>query len=266
LWKPHSYPPPLPAELLANESRPQLGSLLLRDGILSVEQLEWALAEKEANGKRLGEIVVEHGLVSGSMLAQALAEQHALADLDLARADLDPAAVGLLPEKLARRLEALPVRFVADDVVQVAVADPTEDDAPLDFGVIDDLRDGSATGAPAIKLANQLIARAIEDGASDLHFEPQQDRMLVRARIDGVMREFAQVPKGLVPAVTSRLKIMGELDIADRRSPRTAGSRSATAARRSTSGSQSSPRPTGSRSCSGSSTAPPAGSASPSSG
>lgn len=234
-----AFPPPLPVELMA-EGRPQLGSLLLRDGMLSVEQLEWALLEKETSGKRLGEIVVEHGLVSGSALAQALAEQHALGYLDLGRAEIDPIAVGLLPEKIARRLGALPVRFVGDEVVQIAVADPTNvlasddlrayrtsilvdvdelADEAAEQSYVEDVRDGSTTSAPAIKLANQLISQAIEEGASDIHFEPRLDGMAVRARIDGVMRHVAHVPKHLVPAVTSRLKIMGELDIADRRSP-----------------------------------------------
>ena len=76
---------------------------------------------------------------------------------------------------------------------------------------------GDADDAPAIKLTNQIIAGAIAEGASDIHFEPQPQAMVVRARIDGVMRQIAEVPTGLMPAVTSRLKIMGELDIADRR-------------------------------------------------
>jgi len=63
------------------------------------------------------------------------------------------------------------------------------------------------------------IARAIDEGASDLHFEPQAKQLLVRARIDGVMRKIGVVPKSMQAPVTSRLKIMGELDIADKRSP-----------------------------------------------
>ena len=86
------------------------------------------------------------------------------------------------------------------------------EDAPSE-----DITEGDATDAPAIKLTNQIIANAIAEGASDIHFEPQPHAMVVRARIDGVMRKVAEVPTGLTPAVTSRLKIMGELDIADRR-------------------------------------------------
>src|SRR5207245_6229822 len=79
--------------------------------------------------------------------------------------------------------------------------------------------DGDATSAPAIELVNALISRGLDEGASDLHFEPQAKQMLVRARVDGVMRRFTTIPKSQQPAVTSRLKIMAELDIAERRAP-----------------------------------------------
>jgi type IV pilus assembly protein PilB len=63
------------------------------------------------------------------------------------------------------------------------------------------------------------LAQAIEDGASDIHFEPQEEDMIVRARIDGVTRAVAAIPKQMQPAVITRLKIMGRLDIAERRAP-----------------------------------------------
>ncbi len=256
-------PSPLPPELRRAESRAQLGVMLLRDGHLTAEQLEEALAEKESRGGRLGGILVEHGWVTGALVAAALAEQHGLEFLDVSRADVDPAALSLLPEKLARRYEALPICFLDEATVLIAVADPTNvlasddlrlalglnvrlavaagpdllrtlsrlyrvhvavDEAPeqleeMDPHLADDVREGATTSAPAIKLVNSLLARAIEDGASDIHFEPQANGLIVRARIDGVTRRIAEVPKSLQPAVTSRLKIMGELDIADRRTP-----------------------------------------------
>ncbi len=220
-----SFPPPLPEELQIAypiQGRPQLGSLLLRDGVVSLEQLEECLLEKEANGGRLGEILLRHGFATGAQVAQVLAEQHGL-------------------------------EYYRTSVL-VHVADVEEKpDTPTE-----DVRDGTTSG-PAIKLANQIIAKAIEDGASDIHFEPQLHSMVVRARIDGVMRRVADVPKVLQPAVTSRLKIMGEPTSQTAGFRRTAACRSGTAARRSISASRSSPRPTASRSCFGSSTARPAG-------
>ena len=256
-----SIPPSLPADPHARpEGRPQLGSLLLRDGIITPEQLAAALAQKEAEGGRLGEILLRYDVTSASAIAQALAEQYGFEFLELTRFDLVPAATSLLPENVARRLSALPIALDEDGTVVVAVTDPTDvmasDDLRLALGLqirfvvvstldlartldrcfrgsvnlemesdlalsedapSEDITEGDATDAPAIKLTNQIIANAIAEGASDIHFEPQPHAMVVRARIDGVMRKVAEVPTGLTPAVTSRLKIMGELDIADRR-------------------------------------------------
>ena len=122
----------------------------------------------------------------------------------------------------------LQIRFVVVSVSDLArtldrcfranVAVEMESDVvPEEEEHVEDITEGDATDAPAIKLTNQIIANAIAEGASDIHFEPQPHAMVVRARIDGVMRMVAEVPTGLMPAVTSRLKIMGELDIADRR-------------------------------------------------
>ena len=104
----------------------------------------------------------------------------------------------------------------------IEAASDEGDDEPfveheVDAAVID-LREAGNV-APAIKKVNQVLARALELGASDVHFTPQDKRLLVRARVDGVMRELATIPKNLQPAVTSRLKVMAELDIAERRTP-----------------------------------------------
>src|SRR5579872_5843036 len=256
------YPAPLPFPL--EETRPLLGRLLVDRGLLTLEQLEDALVEKESSGARLGEIVVARGWLTEAELARALADQHELEFLELAKIEIDPAAALLLPEKFARRYAALPVRFAADDVVVVAIADPTNvltsDDLRLALGLnvrlavvsgaeltktiarvyrseldldsavfdepeedaaptVTDIREGAATSAPAIQLVNQLIARAIDEDASDVHFEPGANQLVVRARVDGVMRKLGVVPRALQAAVISRLKIMGELDIADRRLP-----------------------------------------------
>jgi len=242
------------------EGRQQLGALLMRDGVITAEQLAAALAQKEAEGGRLGEILLRYNVTTGSAIARALAEQHGFEFVELSRIDLVSSATSLLPENVARRLSALPIAFDEDGTVIVAVTDPTDvmasDDLRLALGLqirfvvvsvsdlartldrcfranvavemesdvveeeeepVEDITEGDVTDAPAIKLTNQIIANAIAEGASDIHFEPQPQAMIVRARIDGVMREVAEVPTGLMPAVTSRLKIMGELDIADRR-------------------------------------------------
>jgi type IV pilus assembly protein PilB len=85
-------------------------------------------------------------------------------------------------------------------------------------GEIVDLRE-SADDAPVIKLVNQIVAQAAEQGTSDIHFEPEDGSMRVRFRIDGVLVETMTVPRRMVSGVVSRLKIMSDLDIAERRLP-----------------------------------------------
>jgi type IV pilus assembly protein PilB len=77
----------------------------------------------------------------------------------------------------------------------------------------------SAEDAPVIKLVYSVLGQAVGEGASDIHFEPDEGEMRVRFRIDGVLREAAHVPKRMVNAVISRLKIMSDLNIAEKRLP-----------------------------------------------
>ena len=81
-----------------------------------------------------------------------------------------------------------------------------------------DLRE-SADDAPTIKLVNQILAQAADQGASDIHFEPEESGMRIRYRIDGVLIEAMTVPRKMVSGLTSRVKIIADLDIAERRVP-----------------------------------------------
>jgi type IV pilus assembly protein PilB len=79
--------------------------------------------------------------------------------------------------------------------------------------------DDGVSDAPLVRLVNSIILQAAEDGASDLHFDPQDDALVVRLRIDGVLHEVQRIPKRLAPGVTTRLKVLAKLDIAERRKP-----------------------------------------------
>src|SRR4029453_19493348 len=81
-----------------------------------------------------------------------------------------------------------------------------------------DLRE-SADDAPVVKLVNSLVAQGVDQGASDIHFEPVGGELAVRFRVDGVLTEATRIPRKLVAGVVSRIKIMSELDIAERRIP-----------------------------------------------
>jgi type IV pilus assembly protein PilB len=101
-----------------------------------------------------------------------------------------------------------------DDAVQEAVE---EDDAAGPAEIVD-LRE-SAGDAPVIKLVHSIIAQAVELAASDIHFEPENGEMRVRFRVDGVLASSTTVPRRMVPGVVSRIKIMADLDISERRVP-----------------------------------------------
>jgi general secretion pathway protein E len=94
-------------------------------------------------------------------------------------------------------------------------------EAGLDEELLEDegrLRDLASEG-PVIRLVNQLVTRAVEGRASDIHIEPFQSRLVVRYRVDGVLREAASPPARLRAAIISRIKIMAKLNIAERRLP-----------------------------------------------
>ena len=103
-----------------------LGTLLLRVGAIDPEQLEIALTEKERSPRRLGEILVEWGWVSSVEIARALAEQYGMPFLDLSQTEVEQEAAMLLPEEAARRLQALPIRFLPDRLLLVGLVDPTD--------------------------------------------------------------------------------------------------------------------------------------------
>ncbi|MDP8943513.1 MAG: GspE/PulE family protein [Actinomycetota bacterium] len=114
------------------------------------------------------------------------------------------------PEDIARLIGKM---NRLDEAVAAAVEDAEEDAAP-----VAEIRE-SADDAPVIKLVNSIVAQAVEDGASDIHFEPDGRDMRVRFRVDGVLSETTTIPRRMVPGVISRVKIMGNLDIAERRLP-----------------------------------------------
>ena len=110
------------------------------------------------------------------------------------------------------RLYAEPQAAKEDaDGVRAETGEPLEEDAER----LKDL----ASEAPVIRLVNQIIARAVETQASDIHLEPFDDRLRVRYRYDGVLQEADSQPAGLIAAIISRVKIMSRLDIAERRLP-----------------------------------------------
>src|SRR3989440_425882 len=113
--------------------------------------------------------------------------------------------------RLVRASEAFGARAILEE--EQAAIEEEEDE-------LDDLEaDDGISDAPLVRLVNSVIFQAAEDGASDVHFEPQEDALVVRFRIDGVLQEVQRIPKRMMPGVTTRLKVLAKLDIAERRKP-----------------------------------------------
>ena len=112
--------------------------------------------------------------------------------------------------RIARASEVWERAALVEDELDVEEEGEDEDDLEADDGVSD---------APLVRLVNSIILQAAEDGASDIHFDPQDDSLVVRLRVDGVLNEVQKIPKRLAPAVTTRLKVLAKLDIAERRKP-----------------------------------------------
>jgi len=115
-------------------------------------------------------------------------------------------------KRLARASEAFGARAVMEEDAELALLEAEEEADDLDF-------DDGISDAPLVRLVNSVIFQAAEDGASDVHFEPQEDSLAVRLRIDGVLHEVQRIPKRLAAGVTTRLKVLAKLDIAERRRP-----------------------------------------------
>src|SRR5690348_2527732 len=113
--------------------------------------------------------------------------------------------------KLVRQSEAFGARAaLEEEEAQFETVEEDETDLEEDDGVSD---------APLVRLVNSILFQAAEDGASDVHFEPQEDALVVRFRIDGVLQEMQRIPKRMMAGVTTRLKVLAKLDIAERRKP-----------------------------------------------
>jgi type IV pilus assembly protein PilB len=113
--------------------------------------------------------------------------------------------------RLARAAEAFGARAMLEEhEEEEPEEEANEDDLEVDDGISD---------APLVRLVNSLIFQAAEDGASDMHFEPNETGVVVRFRTDGVLHEVQRIPKRLAPGVITRLKVLAKMDIAERRKP-----------------------------------------------
>ena len=250
----------------------KMGELLVDAGLISADQLAKALANQKVNKKRIGEIIVDLKMASEMDILQILSFELGVDSVDLSKTVVDPMAIELVPEKVARKHSLLPIS-VDGKVLTVAMLDP------LDFEGLDDiafatgykvkpvaatrtelihaidihysasdsiaeilvkdlskaksevevvvekessdvatLRKESET-PPVIRMVNLMISDAVKSRASDLHMEPQERRLLIRNRVDGLLNNVMELPKWIQGSIVSKVKIMARMDIAEKRIP-----------------------------------------------
>ena len=237
--------------------------VLVELGYSARERVEEAIQEARIAGRSPETLLLERKVITSDQLARAMAERYGLHHVDLNVYHIDMGAANMLSPSAARRYKAVPVGYVKDDTLLLAIADPANvlaiDDVQMITGLacqvavaaeediealilrlnslenavseaisdeeeiegeaaITELRE-SAEDAPVIKLVYSVLGQAVNEGASDIHFEPGEGDMRVRFRVDGVMYEAARVPKRMVAGVVSRVKIMSDMDIAEKRVP-----------------------------------------------
>jgi type IV pilus assembly protein PilB len=249
----------------------RLGDILMREGLITREQLSTALAEQKSSGHRLGYVLVKLGLVQELEVTKVLARQYRMPAVDLSRFEVDPKILKLVPSDFALKHVVLALKREGRTLT-VAMADPTntgvlddlkfitrfdlfpviageftlrniidkhyessdeqlqnllkdmEELGDSDVEVVEEQEDEAATqaqinDAPVVKLINGILTDAVKRGASDIHIEPFEHEIRVRYRIDGSLLEVMKPPVKMKAALTSRIKILSQLNIAERRVP-----------------------------------------------
>ena len=249
-------------------STERLGDLLVREGLITGEQLQQALEQQRATGMRLGYTLVKLGLIQEIEITKMLARQYRVPAVDLSRFEVDEKIVKLIPPDVAVKHTVMPLKREGRTLT-VAMADPTnvtviddlkfitrfdifaviageytlrmaierhyeQTDAQLesilktiqdeDLEIVEEEEEEEGQAqlvddAPVVKLINGIMTDAVKRGASDIHIEPFEKEIRVRYRIDGSLMEVMKPPAKLKAALTSRVKIMSNLNIAERRVP-----------------------------------------------
>lgn len=245
----------------------RLGELLVRENLISVQQLRKAQEQQQKSGERIGTALIKTGAIEESKLTDFLSKQYGVPAINLKDFDIDPEIIKLVPRDVAEKHLVVPVNRAGPSLI-VAMCDPSNiyavddikfltgytietvvasepaireaiekyytekgpsledivgevaDDVEVQIEDTEEAVDAKAAeDAPVVKLVNLILKDAIGKGASDIHVEPYEKDFRVRFRIDGVLYEVMRPPMKLKQAITSRLKIMAQLDISERRLP-----------------------------------------------
>ena len=161
----------------------RLGDMLLEAGLITEEQLGEALKYQAQEKERLGTTLVKHNYITEKQLIDTLRIQLGIEYIDLSKVDITPEMSRYVPKNLAKKMNVVPVR-VSRDQLFLAMADP------LNFMAIEEAKRTSKKRiVPMIRLVNSIMERAVSVNASDIHFEPTEDNMVIRMRIDGQLQQ-----------------------------------------------------------------------------
>ncbi|MBX5436373.1 MAG: Flp pilus assembly complex ATPase component TadA [Alicyclobacillaceae bacterium] len=237
----------------------RLGDILEAAGVITPDQLQQALRIQERTRERLGDILIQQGMITERQLMGALEEQLGIPQVRLGVHRPEPQALAAVPEALARRYMVLPLRrdrsrivlamadpldyFAIDDIrmttglaVQPVIASKDELRAAVEryYGMRESVEEANRSApeaadaqpdevvdetSPVVRLVNRILSQAVLARASDLHFDPDAHGLHVRIRVDGVMRLEQTLPKQLQGVVAARIKVMSQLNVAERRLP-----------------------------------------------
>ncbi|MBE2939172.1 GspE/PulE family protein [Anoxybacillus flavithermus] len=243
---------------MKKQERKRLGDLLIEAGLITKEQLEETLKEK-APGQKLGDALLQRGYITEQQLIEVLEFQLGIPHVSLYRYPIDPKLMNLVPKEFAKRNMLIPLKqegdrlfvamadpmdfFAIDDLrlstgfhIEVAIASKDDilrainkyydiDDTVEEFlnivpqqepreqeNIVED-------DSPIVKLVNQILQMAVEQRASDIHIDPQETKVVIRYRIDGILRTERALPKHMQGMLTARIKILANMDITEHRVP-----------------------------------------------
>jgi type IV pilus assembly protein PilB len=222
----------------------RLGEILIERGIISEAQLANSLSLQRETGARLGMALVQLGYATPDQIADSLAWQEAFGSEAVTELHPDAGVREMLTEEFCRARHVLPVGFNENQALVLAMVNPADiitveevslftglDVAPLTatMGSLNRALDTvyppeGGTEALAghdtfLPLLQDVLSIAIRQKASHVHFEAEEDQMVVRLRVDGVLHHLTDIRKEIKAGVVSRLKFMGQMDIAQQRLP-----------------------------------------------
>ncbi len=233
--------------MTASGKRQKFGDILVEGGLITATQLQQALSHGKERDIKLGEALRALGFVNEVAVARTIAKQIKIPFVDFDKIVVDPEVAKLIPEMVARKYKVIALGKRPGEVL-VAFADPLNIFAADDIArylqdkivtcvgiesqimaAIDRIYAGQKPAAKvereveeesaAVSVVNDLILQAVRHGASDIHIEPTAENLRVRYRVDGLLRNAGQFPLEMHPSMVSRLKIMSQLDIGERRKP-----------------------------------------------